>query len=86
MKTIYILQTSDQDPSTSGVEFTCRAKAKRAYYDAYYNSLKKDGGFACLSKIFASNSNAIGYSQKLMLEFETGIYKRDDNNYEYAFG
>ena len=74
MTTIYILQTSEQDPSSGGVQFNCRAEAKRAYYDAYYNSLKKDGGFACLSKIFASNSNAIGYSQKLMLEFQTGIY------------
>jgi len=74
MTAIYILQTSEQDPSTSGVQFTCRAKAKSAYYDAYYNSLKKDGGFASLSKIFASNKTAIGYEQKLMLEFQTGIY------------
>ena len=85
MKTIYILQTSEQNPSSAGVQFTCRAEAKRAYYDAYHNS-PVDGGFASLSEIFPSNTNAMGYSERLILNYETGIYKSDDNNWEYAFG
>jgi len=85
MKTIYILQTSEQDPSSGGVKFTCRAEAKRAYYDAYHNS-PADGGCASLSEIFPSNTNAVGYSERLIRQYATGIYKSDDDNQEYAFG
>jgi len=85
MTTIYILQTSEQDPSSGGVKFTCRAEAKRAYYDAYHNA-PSDGGCASLSEIFPSNSNAMGYSERLILNYATGIYKSDDDAYEYAFG
>ena len=85
MTTIYILQTSEQDPSSGGVKFTCRAQAKRAFHDAYFNA-PVDGGCASLSEIFPSNSNAMGYSQKMILEYETGIYKSDDDKQEYAFG
>lgn len=85
MKTIYILQTSEQDPSSGGVKFTCRATAKRAYYAAYHNA-PADGGCASLSEIFPSNTNAMGYSERLIRQYATGIYKSDDNNWEYAFG
>ncbi len=85
MTTFYILQTSEQAPFSAGVKFTCRAQAKRAFHDAYFNA-PKDGGCAYLLEIFPSNTNAMGYSQKMILEYATGIYKSDDDKQEYAFG
>ncbi len=73
MTTLYVLQTSEQDPSTGGVEFTCHATAETAYFIARQCS-PKDGGFGSLIKIYPSNKTASGYSQKTICEYQTGIY------------
>lgn len=73
MQTIYILQTSEQDPSTGGLEFTCLDKAERAYFEAHFIS-PKDGGFASLIEVYATDKTAVGYSQKTIRQYQTGIY------------
>jgi len=73
MTTLYVLQTSEQDPSTGGVEFTCHATAEKAYFEAHFSS-PKDGGFARLIEVYATNKTAVGYSQKTIRQYQTGIY------------
>ena len=73
MKTIYILQTSEQDPSTGGLEFTCLNKAERAYFEAHFRC-PTVGGFASLIEVYATDKTAVGYSQKTIRQYQTGIY------------
>ena len=71
--TLYVLQTSEQNPATGGLEFTCYFEAEKAYFEAHFNS-PKDGGFASLVQVDPSNKNASGYSQKTIRQYQKGIY------------
>ena len=73
MTSLYVLQTSEQDTATGGLEFTCYFEAEKAYFEAYFNS-PKNGGFASLVQVDPSNKNASGYSQKTIRQYQTGIY------------
>ena len=73
MSSLYVLQTSEQNPATGGLEFTCYSEAEKAYFEAYVNS-PKDGAFASLIRVDPSNKNASGYSQKTIRDYQTGIY------------
>tara|TARA_R110000737_G_scaffold97766_1_gene131990 strand:- start:267 stop:497 length:231 start_codon:yes stop_codon:yes gene_type:complete len=73
MNSLYVLQTSEQDLATGGLEFTCCFEAEKAYFEAYFKS-PKGGGFASLVQVDPSNKNASGYSQKTIRQYQTGIY------------
>jgi len=71
---LYILQTSEHDYSNGGVEFTCLDKAERAYFDAHFRC-PKVGGFASLIEVYPTDKTAVGYAQKTIRQYQTGIYK-----------
>jgi hypothetical protein len=78
VNSLYVLQTSEQDTATGGLEFTCCLEAEKAYFEAYFNA-PKNGGFASLVRVDPSNKNASGYSQKTICQYQTGIYDREVN-------